>query len=82
MGRTLVFKLGDGALDGELVANVELVDILGHLALVIALDEEGELFGVVRRGDGGVGANDGLAVVEEGVGSGDDGVRSGIILRG
>ena len=59
---TLVFELGNRALDGELVANLELVDVLGHLALIIALDEEGELTRKVGGGDGSVGADDGLAL--------------------
>lgn len=61
--RTLVLELGDGPLDGELVARLHLVHVLGHLSRVIALDEERELAREVRGGNGGVRADDGLSLV-------------------
>lgn len=62
-GLTLEGNFHDGALDGQLVAGLHVVDPLGHLAGVILFDEEGELAGLVGRGDGGVRADDGLARV-------------------
>ncbi len=44
---TLVLELGDGNLDGELLAGLEVVNVLGHLALVVFFDEEDELAGEV-----------------------------------
>ena len=73
--RTLVLKLEDGALDSKLVARLEIKEVLGHLALLILFDEEGELAGEVGGGDGGVGADDGLAL---GVNEGSGGVRGGL----
>ncbi len=45
--RTLVLELGDGTLDGELLAGLEVVNVLGHLALVVVFDEEDELAGEI-----------------------------------
>ena len=42
-GRTLVFEFGDGALDSDGLAGLHLADVLGHLAGVVLLDEEGDL---------------------------------------
>ena len=67
--RTLEIELGDGTLDGELLAGLHLVHVLGHLALFILFDEEGELTRLVGGRDWSVRANDGLALgVKERVG--------------
>ena len=74
-GHTLEVELGNGALDGEGFTELHVVEVLGHFALVILFDEEGELAGLVGGGDGGVGTNDGLALgVKEGVGA----IRGGL----
>ena len=65
---TFEIKLGNGALDRERIAGLHLVHVLRHLALAILLDEERELPRLVGGRDGGVGADDGLALgVEEGL---------------
>ena len=60
--RTLEIELGDGTLDGELLAGLHLVHVLGHLALFILFDEEGEFTRLVGGRDRGVGTDDGLAL--------------------
>lgn len=63
--RTLVWDLHDWALDGKLLTRLKRMDVLRHLALVIPLDEEGELALLVRRRDGSVRADDGLLVLAQ-----------------
>ena len=60
--RTLEVELGSRPLDRKSLANLHLMNILRHLVLVVLLDEESELAGLARGRDGGVGADDGLAL--------------------
>ena len=57
-----VLEVALGSLDAELVARVEGGDIARDVALFVGLDEELKVALVVGERDGGVVANDGLAV--------------------
>jgi hypothetical protein len=59
----LPLVLGDRALDGKGVARLERVDVLGHEALVVDLDDKFEGTLLVWVGDRGVWSNDVLAVL-------------------
>ena len=60
--RTLVRELHNGTLDSQCLSRLQVVNILAHLSLFVPLNQEGEFTFEVRRGNGGVRTNNGLAL--------------------
>ena len=65
--RTFVGELGDGALDGERIARLELlVHVLAHHALLVLLDEQHDLALVLRARNRRIRAHGQVALLIEG----------------